>query len=287
MKVIFYLISLIPKSFIIFLIDLYIYSKLCKLTKSYKITKINLEIAYKDLNKENLETLTKLSIKESLISVYETFYTWGRGHEYSNSMVFKVKNNFLLKNKLDNDAGLIAVSIHNRSVDMLLKWVNSQVPTISLYKKVKIRFLDNFIKNNRQHNGAKCYETSLKGVKHVFKALKEKKVVCFAADQVPQRGMGEYIKFYGRDAYSTTLVQSLVRKTKAEVLYVYLNSSSLGFIFLTIKPMSYSNNIDSEYKLLLNSDIENLINERPVDYSWEYKRFKKNRNDFTNPYKDI
>ena len=287
MKVIFYLISLIPKPFIVFFVDLYIYSKLCKFTKSYKITKVNLEIAYKDLNKEDLETLTKLSVRESLIAVYETFYTWGAAHEYSNSMIFKIKNNFLFKNKLNNNYGLIAVSIHNRSVDMLLKWINSQVPTTSLYKKVKIGFLDNFIKNDRQHNGAKCFETSLKGVKNVFKALKEKKVVCFAADQVPQRGMGEYIKFYGRDAYSTTLVQSLVRKTKAEVLYVYLNSSSLGFIALTINPTNKSTYEDSKYKLSLNSDIENLINKRPVDYSWEYKRFKKNKNDLLDPYKDI
>jgi len=44
---------------------------------------------------------------------------------------------------------------------------------------------------------------------------------------------------------------------------------------------------DSKYKLLLNSDIENLINKRPVDYSWEYKRFKKNKNDLLDPYKDI
>jgi KDO2-lipid IV(A) lauroyltransferase len=239
------------------------------------------------LNKEDLETLTKLSVRESLIAVYETFYTWGAAHEYSNSMIFKIKNNFLFKNKLNNNYGLIAVSIHNRSVDMLLKWINSQVPTTSLYKKVKIGFLDNFIKNDRQHNGAKCFETSLKGVKNVFKALKEKKVVCFAADQVPQRGMGEYIKFYGRDAYSTTLVQSLVRKTKAEVLYVYLNSSSSGFIALTINPLNKSTYEDSKYKLSLNSDIENLINKRPVDYSWEYKRFKKNKNDLLDPYKDI
>ena len=156
MKVIFYLISLTPKPFIIFLVDLYIYSKLCKFTKSYKITKINLEIAYKDLNKEDLETLTKLSIRESLIAVYETFYTWGRSYISSCSKIFMVKNNFLLKNKFDEGRGLILVSIHNRSVDMLLKWINSQITTVSLYKKVKNKRLDKFVKKNREHDGALC-----------------------------------------------------------------------------------------------------------------------------------
>ena len=33
------------------------------------------------------------------------------------------------------------------------------------------------------------------GVRNILKALKKKKAVCFAADQVPKRGMGEYINF--------------------------------------------------------------------------------------------
>ena len=73
MKTLFYLISLIPKSFIVILIDTYIYTKIYKFFSSYKITKVNLKIAYPDLNIENIEKLTKLSIRESLISVYETF----------------------------------------------------------------------------------------------------------------------------------------------------------------------------------------------------------------------
>ena len=287
MKVFFYLISIIPKPFIVFTVDLFIYTKLYKFIKYYKITKVNLGIAYRDLSSENLENLSKLSIRESLIGIYETFYTWGRGHVYSNSKIFKIKNNFLLKNKLNEGRGLIAVSIHNRSVDMLLKWINSQITTVSLYKKIKNKFLDKFVKNDRQHNDAKCYETSFKGVKEILKTLNQKKAVCFAADQVPQRGMGEYIKFYGRDAYSTTLVQSLAEKTKAEVLYVYLNSSNLGFLSISIKqPFEYIYNV-SKYKLFLNKDIESIINERPVDYSWEYKRFKKNKEGFFDPYKNI
>ena len=71
--------------------------------------------------------------------------------------------------------GLIAVSIHNRSVDMLLKWINSQITTTSLYKRVKNKHLDNFVKRNREHNGALCYETSMLGVRNIFKALKNKK----------------------------------------------------------------------------------------------------------------
>ena len=287
MKVIFYLISLIPKSFIIIVIDTYIYMKIYKIFNSYKVTKANLKIAYSDLNIDDIEKLSKLSIRESLISVYETFYTWGRRHFFTCSKIFKVKNNFLLKKKLDEGNGLIAVSIHNRSVDMLLKWINSHITTVSLYKKVKNKHLDRFVKRNREHNGALCYETSMLGVRNVLKALNEKKAICFAADQVPKRGMGEYITFFGRDAYSTTLVQSLAAKTKAAVLYMYINSSPTNFLSISIECCSKDIYDDSKYKLLLNNDIERIINKRPIDYSWEYKRFRRSLDPSLDPYKNI
>ena len=287
MKALFYLISLIPKRLIVIVIDIYIYTKIYKFFNSYKVTKVNLKIAYPDQNSENIEKLAKLSIRESLISVYETFYTWGRSHISSSSKIFKVKNNFLLKNKFDEGNGLILVSIHNRSVDMLLKWINSHITTVSLYKKVKNKHLDRFVKRNREHNGALCYETSMLGVRNVLKALNEKKAICFAADQVPKRGMGEYITFFGRDAYSTTLVQSLAAKTKAAVLYMYINSSLTNFLSISIECCSKDIYDDSKHKLLLNNDIERIINKRPIDYSWEYKRFRRSLDPSLDPYKNI
>mgnify|MGYP001437527743 CR=1 FL=1 len=287
MKVLFYLISLVPKSLIIIVVDIYIYTKIYKYFNSYKVTKVNLKIAYPDLNIENIEKLAKLSIRESLISVYETLYTWGRSHINSSSKIFKVKNNFLLKNKFYEGNGLILVSIHNRSVDMLLKWINSQITTVSLYKRVKNKRLDKFVKSNREHDGALCYETTMLGVRNLFKALKKNGAVCFAADQVPKRGMGEYINFFGRDAYSTTLVQSLAVKTKAAVMYLYINSSLTNFLSISIECCNNSIYDDSKHKLLLNNDIERIINKRPIDYSWEYKRFRRNHNPALDPYKNI
>ena len=104
---------------------------------------------------------------------------------------------------------------------------------------------------------------------------------------MPQRGLGEYIKLYNRDAYTTTLVQTLATKTKAPVLYFYLNSNKDKFLSITLKQCNSDIYNDSKHKLLLNQDIEKIINTRPIDYSWEYKRFKKARPPDKDPYKVI
>ena len=129
----FYILSYIPRFILVFFIDLFIYLRFYKITKSYKITKTNLKIAFPELTLSNIELLSRSSIRESIMSGFETIYSWGRSFSDSNNLIFKIENNFLLKRNILSGEGLICVAIHNRSVDMLLTWINSQTPTVSLY----------------------------------------------------------------------------------------------------------------------------------------------------------
>ena len=285
MKLLFYSITIFPKSIFEYLIDLYISIGIFKLTKTYKITKINLQIAFPDASLKEINFISKLSYRETLISGFETMIAWGNTDFRSNKYIFKIENNFLYKSL--SDSGLIAVAIHNRSVDMLLKWINSQTTTVSLYKKIKFKLLNNFVIKQRETGKSKCYETNIAGVRRIYKALKNEQIVCFAADQVPQRGYGEYIKFFGKEAYTTTLVQSLASKTLLPVIYFYINSNKLNFLEVKIKQCNDKVHNNSKHKLLINKDIENIISQRPIDYSWEYKRFKKSKTVSSDPYKDI
>ena len=163
---------------------------------------------------------------------------------------------------------------------VIWKWIKER--HINPYVELK-----KFVKKNREYGGSKSYETSIGGVRKILQALKLKDAICFAADQVPQRGLGKYIKLYNRDAYTTTLVQSLAVKTGAPVLYTYINSNKDGFLYVSVKQCDNDIYDDSKHQLLLNKDIEKIINVRPIDYSWEYKRFKKHRPPDIDPYRSI
>ena len=175
-QLIFYIFSWIPKTLFIGLVDIYIYSGLFRFSKLCKISIVNLQIAYPDINNSNMQLLVRMSVRESIISAYETIYTWGNSEFVSNKLIFKIENNFLIKNNFKKEQGLICVAIHNRSVDMLLTWINSQVPTVSLYKKIKNKTLDAFVKNKREINNSTSVETSIAGVRKIYKALKQKKL---------------------------------------------------------------------------------------------------------------
>ena len=274
MKLLFYLITLLPIDFIRSAINLYTKLSLHKTSSVYKLTMCNIKICFPDLSDAEKALLAKESFIETFVSGYETLQSWARPIHISGKKIFRIENNYLISQNA-NKKGLAIIAIHNRSVDMLLKWINSKTNTTTLYKKVKIKYLDKFVRKQREENNNEVYETNINGVRKIFKALIDNKVVCLAADQVPKIGMGEYIKFFNTDAYTTTLAASMVHKTKKPAVFICINSFENNRLGITIKPSNEDIYNDSEYKLSVNKSIEDLIKINPKDYSWEYKRFRR------------
>ena len=274
MKLLFYLITLIPIDFIRSATNLYTKLSLHKTSSVYKLTVCNIKICFPDLSDAEKTLLAKESFIETFVSGYETLQSWARPIHISGKKIFRIENNYLISQNATKK-GLAIIAIHNRSVDMLLKWINSKTNTTTLYKKVKIKYLDKFVRKQREENNNEVYETNINGVRKIFKAFIDNKVVCLAADQVPKRGMGEYIKFFNTDAYTTTLAASMVYKTKKPAVFICMNSFENNRLGITIYPSNESIYNDSEYKLSINQSIEELIKINPKDYSWEYKRFKR------------
>ena len=287
MKILFTFLSIIPKSIYRLSIRAYLFTGLHTFTKSYKVTLSNIKIVRPFFTEAEAIKESKISYFESLLSIYETFYSWSRNPATINNNVLVVKNNFILQKHIQNQNGLVIVAIHNRSVDMLLSWINSQTKTVSLYKKIKLKALDKYVRKIRENKTNKTFETSVAGVKKIFKSLKNNEVIAIASDQVPARGHGEYVEFFGRMAYTTTLVPRLAYKTKKPVIFCCLNSeSNSDYLSINIEPSHQSLFDQSECLLSMNRSIEKLINNRVSDYSWEYKRFRRPMSGEIDPYKD-
>ena len=82
-------------------------------------------------------------------------------------------------------------------------------------------------------------------------------------------------------------MQSLAVKTLSPVIYFYIQNNQDNKLCINLKHCSESIYDDSKHLPLVNSDIEKMINKRPIDYSWEYKRFKRSLPINQNPYLGI
>ena len=70
-------------------------------------------------------------------------------------------------------------------------------------------------------------------------------------------------------------------------IYFYINSNKDNYLTVTLEMINKSIYNDSKHSQIINKGIEKIINKRPIDYSWEYKRFKKSKSDQQDPYSGI
>ena len=285
MKTIFKLLSFVPRDLLRLLLKLLIKIGIVNKTTSYKLTNINLKLAFKDKSNQEITKLSEESFIESVISLFETFHIWGSNKKNSNNKIFRIENNYLMNINKNKNNQLLIISIHNRSVDMLLRWINLQIKTATIYKKVKLNILENFVKKNREVGMSKMSQANMPGVRNLYKSAKEGMSVCMAVDQVPKRGLGEYVKFFGIPAYTTTLMPSLAAKLNQRVIYANINTTNEDKISVKLTQSDESIYDKSKYLLSMNNTIENIILENIKDYSWEYKRFRRPPEGSEDPYK--
>ena len=276
MKTIFYTFTLFPLKLAFLVLDIvfkFIPLSILKFLVPFKITKKNLSIAFPELNDNELGLLAKESYKETLKSFYETLYTWSRSNKKIIYQTKKIKNRFLF-NASEQNNGLIVFALHNRSIDFMLRWISSQRSHTSLYKKIKLRPINNFVKKLREEENCKMVETGIGGVKSILTALEKNKMTCMASDQVPARGLGVYAKFFDHDCYSFSLAPNLARKSKKPILLSYLSyERDIGHVMNFKKP---SKEIYSESGVqVMNNEMEKVIRISPSEYSWEYKKFRR------------
>ncbi|MBD63121.1 MAG: hypothetical protein CMD68_03465 [Gammaproteobacteria bacterium] len=276
MKIIFYIFSIFPLNFAFRLGDS-IFKILplgiIKRFSGFKITKINLSIVFPKMNEYELEKISKESYKESLKSIYETFYTWSRSSKKIIYQTKKINDRFLFNPKF-SDRGLIVVGLHNRSIDFMLRWISSQRSNTSLYKKIKFESINRFVKKLREEGNCKMVETGIGGVKSILASLENNEMTCMASDQVPADGFGSYSKFFDHECYSFDLAPKLARKCNTKIILGYLSyKKEIGHI-LNFK--NFNNGIYSDAGVdIMNKTIEEEIRKSPLEYSWEYKKFRK------------
>jgi len=287
MKVFFYILSILPIKLVFSFLDIFfnfLPISFLRIFSSFKVTRKNLSIVFPDAKSAEIDMLAKKSYNETIKSLYETLYTWSRP---SRNIILKVKkiNNRFLFTSSNHQNGLIIFAPHNRSIDFMLRWISTQRPHTSLYKKIKFRPINKFVKKFREEENCTMVETGIGGVKTIFSALENNQMTCMASDQVPADGFGIYSKFFGHECYSFALAPKLARKTKKEILLTYLSyKKDIGHVINFKEPnieIYEENGVD-----VMNKEMEDEIMKSPLEYSWEYKKFRKLSGDIKDIYKN-
>jgi len=148
-------------------------------------------------------------------------------------------------------------------------------PITVLYRRPRQAWLAPLMEKGRGTN-LKLAPADLGGVRRLMKALKQGEATGMLPDQVPGKGEGIWAPFFGKPAYTMTLVSRLA-EAGATVLLTYAERLHYGagyhVHFLTLsKPL----NGDLPARVAqLNGEIEAVIRLCPEQYLWGYNRYKR------------
>ena len=146
-----------------------------------------------------------------------------------------------------------------------------------MYQPAKIPEVEALMSQARNQSGTSMVPTSAKGVKALYKHLKQGGTTVILADQEPPKQSGQFAPFFNVPALTQTLVPRLIQQTQAQALMIFTLRGSKRATFdvhiQAVDPDIYSPNLTAATHAL-NRSIECAISEAVEQYQWGYKRFK-------------
>jgi KDO2-lipid IV(A) lauroyltransferase len=176
---------------------------------------------------------------------------------------------------LKRGQGVIMVTPHIGSWEAVGQYVASRMPITVMYSPPKIQVLEPLMRIGRSRaNAMKSVTADMRGVRAMLKALKRGEAIGVLPDQVPGVGEGEWVEFFGKPAYTMTLVGRISEQTGAPVLLCCAERLPRGRGYrVIVEPLLASRPPESPVRAL-NRSLEQLIRRHPEQYLWGYNRYK-------------
>jgi len=167
--------------------------------------------------------------------------------------------------------GIIIVTPHLGCFEMVSLYFVQRLPMTVMYREPRVAWLEPLMIAGRSRWQATVVPANLRGVRRFYRTLQHKGTVGLLPDQAPGAGEGVWADFFGRPAYTMTLVGRLQRATGAAVIMVYAERLPRGrgyHMHFEELPTAHFD------EAALNRAIEAQVRRRPEQYLWSYYRYK-------------
>ncbi len=250
-----------------------IFKKIGPIIRSNDIIKKNLNIFSNNLSEKN-----KNEIEQNMWTNYgKTFveYMFLKKFRKENFHVTikgkKILDEIYLKNK-----PVIFVSGHFANFELMsMEITKNKINLATIYRPLNNFFLNPLMEYLRKKYV--CENQIKKGLSGVKECMTYLKKNCSIALMIDQRvSEGDRIKFFGKEAHTTSLPAQLSLKFSIDVIPIFLErEKNDSFIMHVNKPIDSSNFKDkSELTKKLNKILEEMILKNPNQWIWTHNRWK-------------
>jgi KDO2-lipid IV(A) lauroyltransferase len=170
--------------------------------------------------------------------------------------------------------GIILLTPHLGCFEISAIYAAQFFPITVLYRQPHIRWLDRVIVEGRGKGQEKLAPADVRGVRRLFKALKGGEAIGVLPDQAPGAGEGVWVDFFGRPAYTMTLIGRLCEVTRPAVFVAIARRLPRGHGYeIDVRPVEGDLTGEAGARRM-NAAIEAAVRSCPEQYLWSYNRYK-------------
>ena len=223
--------------------------------------------------KEQFQKVLHANISEAGKSIMELPWVWRRPLDEVVASVVQCHGWEHVKAAHAQGKGVIMLTPHFGCFELISLYVAVRLPMTAMYRVPKLAWLDKVMREGRERGQMKLARADVGGVRVLLKALKRGEIIGVLPDQVPGNGEGEWVPFFGRPAYTITLIGRLMEASGAAVIMSHIERLPQGKgHILRFTPLSFDTFLPVGPQM--NAAIEAVVRSCPQQYLWSYNRYK-------------
>jgi KDO2-lipid IV(A) lauroyltransferase len=167
--------------------------------------------------------------------------------------------------------GIIFITPHLGCFEIAGQYIAQRMPLTVLYRPPRQKWVKSLIIAGRSREQLLLAPTNRRGVQLLLKSLHTGQAIALLPDQAPKSAAGVWADFFGRPAYTMSLVRKLQESTGAALISVFSRRLPCGMGFEIEFEKVATEDFDESR---LNRLVENLVRRCPEQYLWSYNRHK-------------
>ena len=244
--------------------------------RNLRIARRNLAMCFPDCSESQRRTLLRRTFVETGKGLTELGWFWRRPVGDVLGLIRTVHGKEVFDDALAAGRGVLLAAPHLGAWELLCQYLASRGECSILYREPRDAGIEAVVNGGRGRLGAELVRAGGLGVRRLYRALAEGRIVGILPDQQPKRGNGVFAPFFGMPALTMVLFSRLAARARAPVVFAWARrlpgTDGYDLHFGLAPPAVSDPDLDTAVAAL-NAQVEQLVRECPEQYQWGYKRF--------------